>query len=70
MSNVEIKQNFTGQEGSMPSPHTRISQQIKSLDEALRTINGGFEESEKTRIYIAAQVEALNWAVKVIFGEK
>lgn len=47
------------------TPWGKIQEQIGNLDKSLKTINGSFEESEKARLYICGQIEALKWASRL-----
>ena len=61
---MSIKQDCVPIPGEL-TPLGKIREQIGALDKALKTINGDFEESEKSRIYISGQIEALKWAIRL-----
>jgi hypothetical protein len=64
MTESEIKAHDTSAVGS-PSPHQRITDQMRALDKALATIEGWSDESGQARSYIIGQIEALKWASKL-----
>ncbi len=47
------------------TPWQKVQAQIRHLDRALTTIDGDFEESEKARLFITGQIEALKWAARL-----
>ncbi len=57
----DMKEPQCGQE----TPWQKVQTQIRHLDRALTTIDGQFEESEKTRTFITGQIEALKWAARL-----
>jgi hypothetical protein len=44
------------------TPHAKMREQARALDDALLTIHGFTAESRQARTYLIAQIEALNWA--------
>jgi hypothetical protein len=43
-----------------------ISEQMRHLDRALNSVQGYVPESQLTRNYIVAQIEALRWVLKMM----
>jgi hypothetical protein len=50
---------------STEQPWARMLRQAKDLDNALATIPGYTDESERVRLYLVGQIEALRWAAKL-----
>jgi hypothetical protein len=54
------------QEAAAEKPWGRILRHRRTLDDSLSSIKGRTDESEMARMYIAGQIEALDWVISYL----